>query len=443
MFNFNKIKKAAADLISIIVSVVIVSALVLGIMLFISNKVRQTAQDEFNKTFDTITQIAETNRNNTSLTPGENGGVTEPELSDGIGAIKYQEAYATENFAAIQFHNQQFGSYRDEYGAVYAFSWVFEEGYIRTAGLEPNLELRISNDGKQLIESNGSTYYIVERFTKDTLFWCEEENMGFYINKDYITYMEEKTYEHYWNTESYIDFVGIVGNKVYGFINGSVELFGTLSNDRQTIYYNGELYGEPNYVLVATEMNTPGDLIFSGDYIYVNADTNEIFEYSFDLNDYIVEDINGTETIYPYTYNGNTLYLDGSVIGEITEEGNVIVCSDGKELIHEDYVNLYNYASYYNEELNETIQFTYYGDCFSANGYHESDSDVWNDENVSQIIIEHVMPIGKYIYFKVDEDIILLGTVSDDGRTIDMNPIVIGGSATLYKMIGEPPSGPV
>ena len=79
MFNFDKIKKAAADLISIIVSVVIIAALVLGVMLFLSNKVRQTAMDEINNTMNTITGIAEANRNNADIViPGGPGGGEDP-----------------------------------------------------------------------------------------------------------------------------------------------------------------------------------------------------------------------------------------------------------------------------------------------------------------------------------------------------------------------------
>ena len=81
-----KSKKAAADLISIIVSVVIISALVLGILLFLSNKVRSTAMDEINNTMNTITGIAEANRNNTDIViPGGPGGepIIPPEQSTG------------------------------------------------------------------------------------------------------------------------------------------------------------------------------------------------------------------------------------------------------------------------------------------------------------------------------------------------------------------------
>ena len=78
-----KSKKAAADLISIIVSVVLISALVLGVMLFLSNKVRNTAMDEINNTMNTITGIAEANRNNADIVipggPGGPGGGEEPE----------------------------------------------------------------------------------------------------------------------------------------------------------------------------------------------------------------------------------------------------------------------------------------------------------------------------------------------------------------------------
>ena len=78
-----KAKKAAADLVSIIVSVVIVSALVLGILLFLSNKVRNTAMDEINNTMNTITGIAEANRNNADIViPGGPGGApSEPEIN--------------------------------------------------------------------------------------------------------------------------------------------------------------------------------------------------------------------------------------------------------------------------------------------------------------------------------------------------------------------------
>ena len=70
-----KSKKAAADLISIIISVVLIAALVLGILLFLSNKVRNTAMDEINNTMNTITGIAEANRNNTDIVvPGGPGG---------------------------------------------------------------------------------------------------------------------------------------------------------------------------------------------------------------------------------------------------------------------------------------------------------------------------------------------------------------------------------
>ena len=70
-----KSKKAAADLISIIISVVLIAALVLGILLFLSNKVRSTAMDEINNTMNTITGIAEANRNNADIViPGGPGG---------------------------------------------------------------------------------------------------------------------------------------------------------------------------------------------------------------------------------------------------------------------------------------------------------------------------------------------------------------------------------
>ena len=80
-----KSKKAAADLISIIISVVLIAALVLGILLFLSNKVRQTAMDEINNTMSTITGIAEANRNNTDIVipggpDGPDGG-EEPEIN--------------------------------------------------------------------------------------------------------------------------------------------------------------------------------------------------------------------------------------------------------------------------------------------------------------------------------------------------------------------------
>ena len=78
-----KSKKAAADLISIIISVVLIAALVLGIMLFLSNKVRQTAMNEINNTMNTITGIAEANRNNTDIViPGGPGGGNTPILPE-------------------------------------------------------------------------------------------------------------------------------------------------------------------------------------------------------------------------------------------------------------------------------------------------------------------------------------------------------------------------
>ena len=85
-----KAKKAAADLISIIVSVVLISALVLGIMLFISNKVRQTTQDEVNNIMNSITGIAEANRNNTDIiVPGGPGSENGEEVPVGTYTITY------------------------------------------------------------------------------------------------------------------------------------------------------------------------------------------------------------------------------------------------------------------------------------------------------------------------------------------------------------------
>ena len=78
-----KSKKAAADLISIIISVVLIAALVLGILLFLSNRVRSTAMDEINNTMNTITGIAEANRNNADIViPGGPGGGNTPILPE-------------------------------------------------------------------------------------------------------------------------------------------------------------------------------------------------------------------------------------------------------------------------------------------------------------------------------------------------------------------------
>ena len=59
MKNF---KKGAADLIAIVVSVVIVAALAIGVLTFLSTKTRTTAQTEINSTMSTITSAANHNR---------------------------------------------------------------------------------------------------------------------------------------------------------------------------------------------------------------------------------------------------------------------------------------------------------------------------------------------------------------------------------------------
>ena len=59
MKNF---KKGAADLIAIVVSVVIVAALAIGVLTFLSSKTRTTAQTEIEATMTAITNAASTNR---------------------------------------------------------------------------------------------------------------------------------------------------------------------------------------------------------------------------------------------------------------------------------------------------------------------------------------------------------------------------------------------
>ena len=59
MRNF---KKGAADLIAIVVSVVIVAALAIGVLTFLSTKTRDTSKAEINSTMSTITSAAAHNR---------------------------------------------------------------------------------------------------------------------------------------------------------------------------------------------------------------------------------------------------------------------------------------------------------------------------------------------------------------------------------------------
>ena len=59
MKNF---KKGAADLIAIVVSVVIVAALAIGVLSFLSTKTRDTAKTEIEATMTTITDAASNNR---------------------------------------------------------------------------------------------------------------------------------------------------------------------------------------------------------------------------------------------------------------------------------------------------------------------------------------------------------------------------------------------
>ena len=189
MFNFNKIKKAAADLISIIVSVVIISALVLGIMLFLSNKVRSTAMDEINNTMNTITGIAEANRNNTDIViPGGPGGGEIPEgpQTPVATSVRFNQKYIIYDFRqnegeAIMFKEDGTAVYYDRSGEV---SYTTEPGSYEYSG---NNLYRVKGDGTRIKEfevtSNGLCIIDV-MYTYDS-FILEGTYDGRYDNENY------------------------------------------------------------------------------------------------------------------------------------------------------------------------------------------------------------------------------------------------------------------
>ena len=192
MFNFDKIKKAAADLVSIIVSVVLISALVLGIMLFLSSKVRNTAMDEINNTMNTITGIAEANRNNTDISiPGGPGGPINPDDEGEVPSTqvlpKFNVMYSTiamddgEYFIlGTKFTENTMGIY---FNGVLADEGSYEimDGKITLSGSEEELPIIISADqnsfeldGMTLVAQEislrfGEKYYGVEK-TSDLVF---------------------------------------------------------------------------------------------------------------------------------------------------------------------------------------------------------------------------------------------------------------------------------
>ena len=79
--KFKKIKnkKAAASLIAIVASVVVVGSLSIGILSFLSTQARETAKNEINNTMNTITDIAEANRNNTDIVIPDDEPIIPPE----------------------------------------------------------------------------------------------------------------------------------------------------------------------------------------------------------------------------------------------------------------------------------------------------------------------------------------------------------------------------
>ena len=62
-----KMKKGAVNLIAIVVTVVIVSALSVGVFAFLSTKTRETSKNEINQMVSTIQTVANENRGTTPV----------------------------------------------------------------------------------------------------------------------------------------------------------------------------------------------------------------------------------------------------------------------------------------------------------------------------------------------------------------------------------------
>ena len=339
MFNFNKIKKAAADLISIIVSVVIIAALVLGILLFLSNKVRSTAMDEINNTMNTITGIAEANRNNTDIiVPGGPGGGEIPEgpqtpvtspikfgqrymyMSDWEGLIVYTFFEDGSNITRVGDNSNTYPAGTFIYDGNELF---YKDGdYTELVGV-------VSNDG-ETIESYGDTFYV----EKDSpLKLNEPYNRYTYSNRVSDEFIV--TSEHIEN-EDYI----IIGGK-YLYSNDG-ELVAEISDDGNYIFryswavYTHESVFNPDdikwgltYTSVDNNTGKKSHILFRPDGAYMFIESTDSYGFVLDENPEFFEKgsfaFNGNKVLIK---NQNGEYEDwGEVSGP---DGNIIYLKDGR-----------------------------------------------------------------------------------------------------------------
>ena len=339
MSNFNKIKKAAADLISIIVSVVIIAALVLGILLFLSNKVRQTAQDEINNTMNTITGIAEANRNNTDIViPGGPGGGEIPEgpQTPVASPVKFGQRYMYmsnwEGLIAYTFFEdgrfvERIGDNSNTYPAgtiIYDGNEVFykDGDYIELVGV-------VSNDGETL-NSNGETFYV----EKDSpLKLNESYNRYTYNNKiddELFIYTEEIEYEYYIiiggkylysNDGTFIAEISDDGNHL--FVNDWIVY------TRESIFNPEDIKWGLTFTSTDYNTNKKSHILFRPDGAYAFIKSSDKYRFDFDENPEFFEKgsfaFNGNKVLIK---NQNGEYEDWGEVGD--SNGCVIYLEDGR-----------------------------------------------------------------------------------------------------------------